>query len=223
MIDNAFQAIVALDLDRIKLKLMHGTSGEGWSKGKATATETEYRRFLYLHSAFPDVGIVPTLDIDTFWHYHILDTRKYAADCERAFGHFLHHHPYLGLLDDDEPGIEIEAAKKTRELYEATFGTTNIQSESDDQRQHESLFLLTQASGNAPAQPATSSAAVLDEDICNNVAHINGVDLARWKRLAGAAPVIPRAVLARCQATCAVGAPAGLLRNASRVDHRVPR
>ena len=33
---------------------------------------------------------------------HILDTRKYAADCEAAFGHFVHHFPYLGLRGEED-------------------------------------------------------------------------------------------------------------------------
>ena len=130
MISNdAFNAIEALDFSPIKLKLMHKSFGEGWTQSKADAMEKEYRRFLYLQAAFPGEQTAPTLDVDTFWHHHILDTMKYAADCDQAFGHFLHHYPYLGMMEDDEPDVEVEAGNRTRELYEATFGEAYIRAE----------------------------------------------------------------------------------------------
>ena len=43
---------------------------------------------LYLDFEAPHV---PTIDIDLFWHQHILDTRAYAKDCQKVFGQFLHH------------------------------------------------------------------------------------------------------------------------------------
>ena len=48
-----FAAIAALDLDRIKTKLCHVESGEGWSRARADAAEVEYRRFLYLMKTYP--------------------------------------------------------------------------------------------------------------------------------------------------------------------------
>ena len=106
-----FAAIAALDLDPIKVKLMHEASGEGWSLEKANAVEAEYRRFLILMKKFPEEQTAPLFDVDTFWHYHILDTLKYAQDCEQVFGYFLHHFPYIGLR-----------GQRMQELYEETFG-----------------------------------------------------------------------------------------------------
>jgi hypothetical protein len=119
--------ISALDLNPIKTKLMHVESGEGWSPEHANAVETEYRRFLYLMKAFPHVQTAPLVDVDTFWHYHILDTMKYARDCEQVFGYFVHHYPYLGM--DGESGIEMQqqAGERMRELYESTFGVPYAQ------------------------------------------------------------------------------------------------
>jgi hypothetical protein len=68
------------------------------------------------------VQVAPLVDVDTFWHYHILDTMKYARDCEQAFGYFLHHYPYVGLEGDDGASVQQEAANRMRELYESTFG-----------------------------------------------------------------------------------------------------
>jgi hypothetical protein len=123
MISNQdFDLISALDLNPIKMKLAHPQSGEGWSAEHVDAIETEYRRFLYLMKAFPSEQTAPLEDVDTFWHYHILDTMKYAADCEQVFGYFLHHYPYLGMVGEDGPEILEQAGERTRALYESIFG-----------------------------------------------------------------------------------------------------
>jgi hypothetical protein len=127
MISNHdFALIAALDLNPIKTKLMHKESGEGWSQGQANAVETEYRRFLYLMKAFPHVDTAPRVDVDTFWHYHILDTLKYARDCQQAFGYFVHHYPYLGLESDNGVELQQQAGERMRELYESTFGVSYV-------------------------------------------------------------------------------------------------
>jgi hypothetical protein len=124
--NNDFAFIAALDLNPIKLKLMHKESGEGWSLAQANAVETEYRRFLYLMKAFPHVQTAPRVDVDTFWHYHILDTMKYARDCQQAFGYFVHHYPYLGLEGENGTEMQQQAGDRMRELYESTFGVSYV-------------------------------------------------------------------------------------------------
>lgn len=120
--NDLFDAVMQLDLSPIKAKLMHAESGEGWSSAKADATEKEYRRFLCLSKLYPDEATAPLEDVDTFWHYHILDTMKYAADCEKAFGYFLHHYPYVGLRGGDDEQFRLDSAQRMQTLYEATFG-----------------------------------------------------------------------------------------------------
>jgi hypothetical protein len=115
------KAIVELDLDPIKVKLMHKQSGEGWTLQQANAAEVEYRRFLYLTKMFPDENISPTFDVDIFWHYHILDTMKYAQDCQEIFGYFLHHFPYVGMRGEDDLRAQQDMEARTRALYEETF------------------------------------------------------------------------------------------------------
>ncbi|UVW29785.1 glycine-rich domain-containing protein-like [Massilia sp. H6] len=122
MSTNEFAAFEALDLAPIKMKLMHVESGEGWSALRADAAEVEYRRFLFLMKKFPDAQVSPTVDVDTFWHYHILDTMKYAVDCEAMFGYFLHHYPYVGIGADADAGDQARAGERMREIYEAQFG-----------------------------------------------------------------------------------------------------
>jgi hypothetical protein len=114
-------ALEKLDLEPIKTKLMHVQSGEGWSRDKADAVEKEYLRFLCLMKLYPDEDTAPLVDVDTFWHYHILDTMKYAVDCQAVFGYFLHHYPYVGMRGDDEQ-FRLDSGDRMRALYEATFG-----------------------------------------------------------------------------------------------------
>jgi hypothetical protein len=120
--NDLINAVMQLDLEPIKLKLMHVASGEGWSQHKADAVEKEYRRFLCLMKMYPEEDTAPLVDVDTFWHYHILDTMKYAADCEQAFGYFLHHYPYVGMRGEDDEQFRLDSGDRMRELYEATFG-----------------------------------------------------------------------------------------------------
>lgn len=114
--------ILALDLDPIKIKLMDTEDSEGWSRAKVEAVDVEYRRFLQLNLENHDVPIVPTKDVDKFWHCHILDTMKYADDCNFVFGRFLHHFPYFGLRGEDDARDLREAAVNTKLLYKQTFG-----------------------------------------------------------------------------------------------------
>jgi hypothetical protein len=120
--NDLFKAVMQLDLEPIKMKLMHVESGEGWSLERANAVEKEYRRFLCLMKLYPEEDTAPLVDVDTFWHYHILDTMKYAKDCEQAFGYFLHHYPYVGMRGGDDDQFRIDSGERMRELYEATFG-----------------------------------------------------------------------------------------------------
>jgi hypothetical protein len=144
------ESIAALDLEPIKVKLMHKESGEGWSLERATAVEFEYRRFLFLMKKYPNEQTAPLADVDTFWHYHILDTMKYAADCQAVFGYFLHHFPYIGLRGEDDEAAHQRVGQRMRELYEATFG--------EDYIRHDQLH--TAFSGVAPGAQALAFSGV---------------------------------------------------------------
>ena len=120
--NTEFSVFEALDLAPIKMKLMHVESGEGWSEQRADAAAAEYRRFLFLMKKYPEAGASPTVEVDTFWHYHILDTMKYARDCEATFGFFLHHYPYVGMGAGANDGERQRAGDRMPALYEAEFG-----------------------------------------------------------------------------------------------------
>lgn len=83
----------------------------------ATTAQAEslYRQFLALHKKHPAAMLVPTRLVDAVWHEHLLDTKKYIADCDTLFGSYLHHHP--GKTEDTSPRWQ-----HTKKLYAAEFG-----------------------------------------------------------------------------------------------------
>jgi hypothetical protein len=123
-LDQTIAAIHALDLTPIKFKATRrkDDDGCGWSAEHADRMETAYKRYLILHAKYPHLALAPERDIDRFWHMHILDTRKYAADCEAVFGEFLHHFPYLGLRGEEDERALDEAYRTMQQLYAREFG-----------------------------------------------------------------------------------------------------
>ncbi len=114
--------IEALDFSRIKNKLMTSTEEEVWTFEQCEIAEREYKRFLTLIKWNNGVSIVPTKQMDKFWHQHILDTAAYAVDCQQVFGYFLHHYPYFGINGiEDKKNLEA-SFKKTKLLYYQAFG-----------------------------------------------------------------------------------------------------
>ena len=121
-VEQVLGAIQSLHLDCIKLKLMDAEEGQGWSREYADRMELAYRRFLTLMAKYPEETIAPTKDVDKFWHGHILDTMKYAEDCENVFGYFLHHFPYFGMRGEEDAKNLTAAAENMHSLYEREFG-----------------------------------------------------------------------------------------------------
>lgn len=110
-----------LDFNMVKLKLQDQEEGQGWSAELCDEAEEEYRKFLALKREYPDKEIVPNRIVDLFWHQHILDTEKYARDCEVIFGHFIHHYPYFGMNGKQDAQNLVNAFEETKQLYEKHF------------------------------------------------------------------------------------------------------
>lgn len=119
--DEVRRKIDSLDLGPIGFKLMNPDSGDGWSREKVERVMEVYKDFLYL-SVTQSESMVPTKDVDSFWHTHILDTAKYAADCENTFGFFLHHFPYLGIRGGDDRQNLAIAFGRTKEIFMQELG-----------------------------------------------------------------------------------------------------
>jgi hypothetical protein len=121
---QTISAIAALDLTPIKFKATRQEDGYGWTPEYADRMELAYKRYLTLHAKYPEQMLAPDQDVDRFWHLHILDTRKYAADCEAVFGYFLHHFPYFGLRGEEDAKALQSAFERTQSLYAQEFGDT---------------------------------------------------------------------------------------------------
>ncbi len=99
-----------------------GTKTYGWRKAQAQAADLWYRRFLWLCYRYGSPMAAIGKDADDLWHLHILDTRKYAADCQRIFGHFLNHTPIYGRPN----ARAIAVFNRTVQRYKEEYGATPI-------------------------------------------------------------------------------------------------
>ncbi len=111
-----------LDLEPIIFKLCDPVYGKGWLLEKAQRVEQEYRRWLFLQTQNIEHSLVPTEDMDEMWHVHILDTKKYAADCDMMFGEFLHHFPYFGMRGAEDKKHLDAAFAQTKTVFRDAFG-----------------------------------------------------------------------------------------------------
>jgi len=78
----------------------------------------QYKRYLYLIKKYGSkYRLPPSVDIDEIWHAHILFTEKYAFDCKKIFGHFVHHRP----SDHSQMQNSIKSFADTKKLYKEEF------------------------------------------------------------------------------------------------------
>lgn len=106
-IDNSlWEKIQTLNLELIvdRMIIKHG-----WTEDKTEKALKDYRYFLYM-SQMVEQAITPTGDVDDLWHEHILHTNKYAIDCQKLFGKFLHHFPTPAKWTINEPANSLDAS-----------------------------------------------------------------------------------------------------------------
>ena len=89
-----------------------------WLRSEAEHCCQLYKNFLLLNLKFLSSHLVPTREIDEFWHNHILYTRNYVRDCMAIFGHYFHHEP---TDPAENPDVLIKNYSRTKELYLAEF------------------------------------------------------------------------------------------------------
>lgn len=162
--NNDFAAIATLDLNSIKAKLMRPDDGNGWTLEQANAVEFEYRRFLRLMKMFPHEHTAPRVDVDRFWHCHILHTKKYAADCEAVFGYFLHHFPHTGSRGKEDEIALARMGERMRALYEGAFGDSYVRPLADDGAGSHSAYCT-----RVDAQPAYCTRAEVQPAYCTRI------------------------------------------------------
>jgi hypothetical protein len=117
---TALSRISTIDFSQINQKLMV-EDPQAWTAATTQQAESLYRRFLMLHMMFPSEEFVPTKVIDAYWHQHILDTRKYAADCDAVFGTFLHHDPYFGINGEVDRQRNAHVFAQTQKVWSTVF------------------------------------------------------------------------------------------------------
>lgn len=125
--EQVLAAIETLDLQSVKSRLMDPKLGEGWTPEYADSIERAYKTFLSMVVKYQEDAedIMLSRHVDEFWHTHILQTMKYADDCEAVFGTFVHHAPHVGELTEADHRKRAALADKTRALYEREFGGTH--------------------------------------------------------------------------------------------------
>ena len=121
---DVIAAIQGLDLESVKLRVTDPKLGEGWTREYADSIEIAYKNYLTMLVKYQDDAedILLAEDVDEFWHTHILQTIKYADDCQATFGGFLHHSPHIGEVTAEDIEKRTAFAEKTRRLYEREFG-----------------------------------------------------------------------------------------------------
>ena len=92
-----------------------------WTKEDAGKCCQLYKNFLLLQKKHLPLPLVPTREIDEYWHNHILHTKNYVEDCEHIFGHYLHHQPKTPA---DASDTLIADFLQTKALYLAEFGVS---------------------------------------------------------------------------------------------------
>jgi hypothetical protein len=123
----AINMIEELDFSNIKIKLVRQNK---ISEKQINHTENDYRRFLKLILLFPREKIVPTNEIDIFWHEHILDSKRYVPETTKIFGQYLHHDPNFGGENGDKLEWE-KAFANTKNLYFKLFKDIIVDVKSD--------------------------------------------------------------------------------------------
>lgn len=100
-------------------KIMQGIRKKRrWTAKRTKDAEHWYKNFLwmcYLNRQRPVAAL--GRDADLVWHDHILDTKRYQADCKAIFGGYLNHQPVFGKRSKaDEEAIE-ETIGEAYELF----------------------------------------------------------------------------------------------------------
>jgi len=89
-----------------------------WSLSDATHCCQLYKNFLFLSKKHLPEFLVPTREIDEFWHNHILYTKNYFRDSLAIFGHYLHHDP---ASPEDNAELLVNGFLKTKQYYLKEF------------------------------------------------------------------------------------------------------
>lgn len=107
------------DLTTVVEQILHKPGYELWEGQRIESAVAEYKKFCALCKYHPETSIIPGRDVDTLWHRHILNTEKYADDCQSYFGYFLHHRPHSRIKQGTKEAND--SWLNTLRLYEEMF------------------------------------------------------------------------------------------------------
>ncbi len=105
-----------------KLSLSPDQGGQGWAAAEADKAEAKYKKWLILKWKYENELMPPPLDIDAFWHGHILESHAYFRDTLAIFGKYLHHYPYFGIRGKADKEKLETAFENTKRLYREEYG-----------------------------------------------------------------------------------------------------
>lgn len=121
---EVWRYICNIDFEPLKFKIVDPVyeGGQEWTKDRANFVELQYKRWLFLRRKYLGESMPPSVEIDVFWHFHILDTQAYFRDCSFVYGGYFHHFPYLGMRGkSDERKLE-DGFAHTHERWQQEFG-----------------------------------------------------------------------------------------------------
>jgi len=81
-----------------------------------------YLRFLQLKVKYPDIRLIPTLEVEWVWYSHILRPRFYEAYCNTKYGFIIPHLLEDWILGHKDPNALLETA----DLFKQEFGEEYI-------------------------------------------------------------------------------------------------
>ena len=119
--DETWNKIAGLNLKSVRNKFSAKKSWWWHLLHDPARIEAEYRQFLFLLATHADGALIPwSAELDDFWHQHILDTSKYAADCDAIAGRLIHHPPHPA----EGSAAYSLAIAQTRKLYLSAFSAS---------------------------------------------------------------------------------------------------
>ena len=121
VLESALTEVNSWDFS-LTIEKLQEKSYAGWSLNRILIAEKGYKQYLAMTKALGGKQLVPNGDIDRFWHEHILDTRRYAKDCNALFGYFLHHYPFFGMRGEVDNSNWINTTKMSNDLWLSAFG-----------------------------------------------------------------------------------------------------
>lgn len=174
-----WQRAQSLDFSPLAYQLMQANAGPHWSEERTATAIARYIGFLYLIDQYPYFQLVPSREIDEVWHHHILDTYKYAADCQLLFGRFIHHFPYLGTRGDADRHNLQHLFDMTQSLYQKHFGTamTIDEGHTDPESSEASRSAHPNPSDAAEPKPDRTVAASADCEVLTGIPSVLSSDV----------------------------------------------